>query len=243
MQRVAGFMAGSGLVMALGVGFLGGQLSLLRPSGTAAAAATTETRRTITVIGEGTIRAEPNTATVQVGVRSQGTTAKIALADNSDKMAVLMSKLKEAGVAPKDVQTNNFHVGATYDGSNHQINGYEVNNSVKVVVHDITKTGDLLDKVVQAGANNVMGISFGFDDVTGVRGRARTAAMDDASTKAQGLVLAAGASLGKVITISESGNGAPPMPMLQAGAASAAVPIAPGEQSIVVNVQVTFELQ
>ncbi|MGL4404149.1 MAG: SIMPL domain-containing protein, partial [Notoacmeibacter sp.] len=69
----------------------------------------------------------------------------------------------------------------------------------------------------------------------------------EAVDKAKVLVEAAGAKLGKIINISESSNAPTPMPMMAArlemdAAAPKSVPMAAGESSYMVNVNVSFEI-
>ena len=76
---------------------------------------------------------------------------------------------------------------------------------------------------------------------------ARKSAVEDARKKAETLAEAAGVTVGKVLSISESGGMTPPMPMMKAMRAQgmmaeAAVPVEAGENTYTVQVNVTFEL-
>jgi hypothetical protein len=72
----------------------------------------------------------------------------------------------------------------------------------------------VLDAAINAGANVVQGLNFEVEDMKQVEASARKAAMDDAKAKAESLVSAAGAKLGRPLTISEFSMGGPPMPMM-----------------------------
>ena len=108
--------------------------------------------RQITVIGNGEVKGAPDQATVQLGVQSQAQTSTAALADNSTKMEALLAKLKELGVAEKDIQTSNFSISPTYGDDGQTVTGYQVNNSASVTIRNIASTGALLDSVVAAGS-------------------------------------------------------------------------------------------
>jgi uncharacterized protein YggE len=69
----------------------------------------------------------------------------------------------------------------------------------------------------------------------------------DATRKAKLFAEAMGVSLGKVMSISESGGYQPPMPMARGKVmmadAAAPVPVAAGEQTISVDVNITWEIK
>ena len=202
--------------------------------------------RQITVIGTGEVKGTPDQATVQLGVQSQGQTSSAALADNSTKMEALLAKLKELGVADKDIQTSNFSISPTYGDDGQTVTGYQVNNSASVVIRNIATTGELLDSVVAAGSNSIYGISFGIGDTKTLQGQARNAAIADAKAQAQAMAQAAGGSVGQILSISETIGSVPQPLMVQSEAMMAdakAVPVAQGEQAVSAQVQITYELR
>lgn len=217
-----------------------------RPTATQAAQAGPSFARSITVVGNGTSKAAPDTATVQVGVQSQAATAREALTNNSASMQALVDKLKASGIPANDIQTSNFSISPTYDNDGRSVTGYQVNNLVSVKIREIGKASELLDSVVEAGANNIYGMSFGFDDPSAMQGTARDNAITDARARAEAMAKASGASLGQVITITENVGSVPPvMPMakLAEQAAGGAPAIEAGEQTVSAQVQITYELR
>jgi uncharacterized protein YggE len=97
-------------LLVVGAGALAG---VGRPE--AAGGAADETRDGITVTGTGEIRATPDSASLSFSIRSDGATAKVALAANSAAVRRLIAALKAAGVAPKDLKTEQFDVSPRYD--------------------------------------------------------------------------------------------------------------------------------
>jgi uncharacterized protein YggE len=97
---------------------------------------------------------------------------------------------------------------------------------------------------VQAGGNRIESIGFEVSDPALYVDQAREAAWNDALHKADQLADLAGAALGDVLTISESGRG--PQPLVEqpvmAAEAAATVPIEPGSQTIKVDLQVTWSI-
>jgi uncharacterized protein YggE len=202
--------------------------------------------RQVTVVGHGEVKGRPDTATVQIGVETEAPVAKDALAKNTDQATALQAKLKELGVAEKDIQTSNFSIYPTYGTDGRQITGYHVSNSVSVTIRDLAKAGTLLDQVVQAGANSISSISFSVDDPKALLNQARDQAMQDARARADQLAKGGSAAVGDVLVITENIGSAPPVPLRMAApeaADSKAVPVQPGEQSFTIDVQVTFQLR
>lgn len=202
--------------------------------------------RQVTVQGHADVAGTPDTATVQIGVETEAATAAEALAQNTQQAQAIIQKLKDLGVAEKDLQTSNFSIYPVYGPEGRQITGYHVTNAVAVTVRNLGQAGSLLDQVVQAGANSIQGISFSVSDPKALLDQAREQAMVDARSRAELLAKAGGGTVGQVLVISETPLVSPPMPMQmkQADVAQAsAVPMQPGEQRFGVDVQVTYSLQ
>lgn len=216
---------------------------------TGALAASDNDGRTISLTGTGIAKARPDTAHVSTGVISEGPTAHEALEKNTAAMAQVVAELKAQGLAPKDIQTTNFSVHPRYqhfkNGKPAAIVGYRVVNSVRIAVHDLMKLGAILDKVVSLGSNKIGGVEFSVDDPVPLKNQARKLAMENAISKANLYAEAAGARLGKVLKISEGVTQRPPQPVFARATANAkaATPIEPGEQSLQVHVNVTWELE
>jgi uncharacterized protein len=216
---------------------------------------------TISVSGTGKISAKPDIAVISMGVLTHGATAREALASNSEAMTALLDTLKQYGVASKDVQTSQIQVNPQYSQPQPggpgvpraggefipRIVGYNVANMVQVTARDISKLGVVLDAVVQAGANQIHGISFRIDHPEKLLDEARKRAMADAKHKAELLAGEAGVVVGPPKSIQESGGEEPPRPlqygMRAAMAAPAPVPVAAGEEELAVTVHVVYELQ
>jgi uncharacterized protein len=211
---------------------------------------------TISIEGRGEVRAAPDMATVNSGVTTQGTSAREALDLNTEAMTDLIAALKEAGIGDRDIQTSGFSVTPNYVYSDERdangyslpprINGYQVSNSVTVVVRDLEDLGSILDQSVTVGANTVNGVTFSVADPSDILNEARRAAFADAQEKAELYADVSGAALGELESISERQdfNAPQPYPMFarSEAAADAAVPVEAGEMSFAVTVSVAWEL-
>lgn len=204
--------------------------------------------RTVNVSGGGQVSAQPDIAVVTLGVQTEAEEAASALTDNSQQMQALVDVLKDEGVAAEDIQTQVVRLRPRYEEEpraegQRELIGYTATHVVEVRIRDLDTVGEILDTAIQAGGNRIEGIRFEVSDPTVYLDQAREAAWNDARHKAEQLADLAGAELGEVLTISESGRG--PQPIVErpmAVEAAAAVPIEPGSQSIQVDLQVTWYL-
>jgi uncharacterized protein YggE len=197
--------------------------------------------RTVSVVGEGRAATTPDVATLQLGVETTDATLTTAQADNSQRSAALRARLRELGVEARDIQTSGYNVGQDH-GPEGPI-GYRVSNMVRITVRVLDRVGALLDAAIEAGANRVHYVGFGALDSAEAQHRAREAAMAEAQAKAAHYAALAGAQLGPVLAITESGTAPPPFaraaPMR---AMMATTPIDTGEETITVTIQVTYAL-
>lgn len=210
--------------------------------------------RQITLTGQGQVQAKPDIAYINTGVTSRAKTARDALTGNSKAMAKIIAGLTGLGLDEKDIQTSNFRIypltRTLRDDTPLRdiIDGYEVNNSIRIKIRDLEKLGELLDKVVTLGANNVNGVRFGFEGLTALMDQARNKAVADARRRAELYAEAANFNLGVVLSLSESGGhyGAQRLYAASAFAEDTLamdVPIASGEQSISTSVTLTWQIE
>jgi uncharacterized protein len=211
----------------------------------------------IMVSGEGSASAAPDMALVSLTVLREAATAREALDANNKAMAEVLGAMRTAGVAEKDLQTSGFSIQPkyTYPDPNKtdqpqepKISGYSVMNSLGVRVRDLAKLGEIIDQSVTLGVNQGGDITFTKDDDTALLEEARKNAMANALAKAKTLATAGGVSTGRILEISEQSFQPQPIPMMRAEmamakSADAAVPVAAGENTYRVNVNVTFEIK
>lgn len=204
------------------------------------------TDRMVTVGGEASVGAAPDSAILRIGVSTQASTARDASNANAQKTTAVLAALKESGIADKDVQTAWLSLQPQYEsnrpGSPHVV-GFQASNQLSVRARDLKSLPAVLDRAVGAGATDISGIEFGVSEQSKLLDQAREAAIADARRKAELYARAAGAHLGQVIAIAEDNAFPPARPMAAGAFRAAAVPIAPGEQTLHVNVSVTYALE
>ena len=209
-----------------------------------AAQAAERVDKLLTVTGEGTVAAAPDSAVIRLGVSSTGKTARAASDANAREMTVVLAAIKESGVADRDIQTTSLSLQPQYDPSKTgaaRLVGFQANNQVNVKIRDVGRLPAVLDRAIAGGANEMSGIEFVVSEQGKLLDKARIEAIADARRKAELYATAAGMKVGRVMAISEEGS-APPPRAFQALRAGAATPIAPGEQTLRAVVTVIYEL-
>lgn len=209
----------------------------------------------IMVSGQGSADVAADMAVLNLTVLRQADTARAALDANSDAMTSVLSAMKALGIEDRDLQTSNFNISPRYrqvrNNSSGQredpiIIGYNVSNALTVRVRDLEKLGTVLDQSVSLGVNQGGNVRFTNDDPTEALELARIAAMQEAMRKATVLTETAGISLGKVLEITEHSNFPRPMAIAEADMMMArsvkSVPVAAGENTYAVTVNVSFAL-
>ncbi|KQS76845.1 hypothetical protein ASG25_15615 [Rhizobium sp. Leaf384] len=207
----------------------------------------------IEVSGEGRAAVAPDMAIVSFSVVTDAKTAREALDANSKSMTDVLAALKTSGIAERDLQTSGFAVNPQYrypENNNGNepptLIGYQVANTLTVRLREIAKLGAIIDQAVTLGVNQGGSIQFTNDKPDATLNDARKAAVADAMAKAKILAEAAGVKLGRVIEISENAGRPEPMPMMARAMAKdmaeASVPIANGENSYTVTVNLTFAI-
>jgi uncharacterized protein YggE len=201
----------------------------------------------VIVSGEGSVSVPPDQAQIRGGVTTRAKTAKEATDANSKLMTAVTAALIESGIAPKNIQTSHFSLTPVYSQDPHaepKLTGYSVSNQVSVTIRQIDKVGDVIDRVIAAGATDVGSIVFQVSDTSKALDQAREAAVADAQRKAALYAHASGVTLGHVAWIAEDSASVPERPvmakMFSAGAPP--VPIASGEDTLHVRITVGFEI-
>lgn len=206
------------------------------------------TRLDLTATGE--VTRVPDVAIISAGVVSRSPTASAALQDAANRMDKVMTALKRAGVADRDIQTSNVNLNPEYrypENQSPQLVGYTASNTVTVRFRDIRSSGRILDALVAEGANQINGPNLTIDKPDAALDEARGNAVAIGRARAEAYARSLGLRVVRVVSVSENGGyavppPAPPMPMF-ARADAASTKIEPGEQKLQVSLGMTFELQ
>jgi uncharacterized protein YggE len=211
------------------------------------------TARTITVVGEGRVNMKPDIAQINIGIDVVADTVRGASSEATNTMKAVMASLQAQGITEKDMQTSGYNIWVERPyGSESPINDnilYHVGNSVAVTIRDLDTVGAVLDGAIEAGANNIHGVTFSVANHSQLMTEARAKAVTDALSKANELADMNQVTLSNVVSVSEvigTGGGyysgglrALPVAEGMGGAG----PISPGELEMSVQLQVTYSIQ
>jgi uncharacterized protein YggE len=216
-----------------------------------AVASPPEATPSITITAAGKVLYVPDIGYIHVGVSSEGSTAAEAWQKNDAIVKRIFEALKNIGVEEKDFKTNNLNVQPRYLHKKEEapkLLGYTVTYDLVVTVRKLDQMGSLLDRMVSAGANRHMNVSFGCSNVERLMDQARAKAVAEARKRANLYVTGASefARLGDVLDISDTPNH-PHGRMYRIDAqalkeGAPGLPIAAGEQELSVSVTVRWAI-
>ncbi len=217
----------------------------------------------ISVTGEGEVLAKPDIGAFTFTVQTEGADATAAQNQNSEVMAAIMGYLTEAGVAEADIKTEYYNLNPKYRYEDKPCafgsycppsepiqDGFEVMQNVQVKVRALDTAGGLIGGVGERGATNISSLSFTIDDESELKDEARTLAIEDAKAKAQVIADSLGKELGKLVGFYENGDdayyygkGGDMMEARAVGAPAMDAVLPAGENTIMSNVTLSYELK
>ncbi len=159
------------------------------------------------MVGRATVEVAPDFVTVRR--RADPRPAPTAALDqNSASAKKIIDFAKGFGVAERDIQTDAVNLSQLYKtvrdpGGNtrQEPDGYQAMNAVRVTLRDLTRLGTFMRDVLDKGATNIGGVTFGMADSEKSGNEARTKAVENAVRQAQGLADAAKVKLGRIVEI------------------------------------------
>ncbi len=190
----------------------------------------------------------PDIASISVGVVTESADSAQAMRDNASRMNAVLAAIGKLRIADKDVQTSGVNLYPQHRYERDQtprISGYQASNTVTVKVRDLARLGEVMDALAGQGANQIHGPNFQIDNPDPLYDQARLAALDKARKRAKTYADALGVSVLRIVSIGEGGGGYRPVPMMamaKAADMAESTPIAPGENTVSVSLDVVFEL-
>jgi hypothetical protein len=209
-----------------------------------------ETLLAVTATGRADTR--PDEARLQLGVQSDAPSAGEASRLNRSKMDTVTAALSRLGVRPDDLQTRNLSLSRINYGA--ERGRFRAYNTVEVTMRDMSKVGDAVTAVTEAGANVLSGPDLRVSDREAASKSAYAAAYRAARSRAEAYAGAAGLKINRVLAIRDGGDSnmivmdsaamalesaAPPPPV----AAPAPAPFSAGRNTTEVQVRVDFALR
>lgn len=161
-----------------------------------------ETLLTVTATGRADTR--PDEARLQLGVQSDGPSAGEASRLNRAKMDAVTASLTRLGVKPDDLQTRNISLSRINYGA--ERGRFRAYNVVEVTLRDMSKVGEAVTAVTEAGANVLSGPNLRISDREAASKSAYAAAYRAARTRAEAYAGAAGLKIARILAIRDGGE-------------------------------------
>jgi len=210
-------------------------------------------QRMITVSGEAKEEVAPDQAVLSGQLVSKNKLLAGAKQEN-DKLANRVAEVAKKFEIPKEkISASNVYISPEYTynqkTNKQELVGYIVSRNLSITMDKLDIHEQLLSALIEAGIDQINGVNFVVANPEAREDALRVKAVEKARQRANLLATAAGAKLGKVLTISTDGSShpMPPRPMMMkammAEGADASAPSLPGMNTMQENVSVTFELE
>ena len=207
------------------------------------------TQPTISVKGEGVVNVVPDKAMITVRVEEEGTTAQEVKAKTDKAIDNVIKFLRSMKLDDKDFKSDYVSLNKNYD-YNKKVYNYKSNQTISIKLDNLDVYEPLMSGLIQSGINRIDGVNFGSSNSKVLQVEARKNAIKDAKSKAEDYVSVLNQTVGKALTISETGANSPQPKMrmmaMEASYDNGGAPqetLAKGEMQIKVEVNVTFELK
>jgi uncharacterized protein len=212
------------------------------------------TDKVIHASGTGNVIGTPDRAQVTFSVETENADVKIAQQDNAQRMAKVIDALVAIGIPRDALKTTGYNIYPVYDDYtksvfDQKIRTYRVTNTLTVTLHDVSKTGDVIDVAVANGINMANSIQFLLSDEQSqvLRTEALKKAVARARADADTVAGAMGTAITGVQSADISGGYTPVLfdnYQYQAGNAmmksAAPTPIQPGDITVSAQVSITY---
>lgn len=211
---------------------------------TASLAKSDEQVHQINVSGQANVASVPDLFEFSVYVEEQGEKVQNLNRVVTDKTQTIVSSVLAFGVDKKDIQSMRVQLNPWYENINNQRvqNGFRLSREIKFTLRDIELYDQVIDAVLSTGVSRIDGFNYVVEDAQPQYLAALELALKDAKLRASRMAATLGATLGKVISISEN-SGYSPMPRArEVMMMSKSSDSLPGQINTGAQVNVVFEL-
>jgi uncharacterized protein YggE len=217
-------------------------------------------QNTIDVAGEGESFAVADVAAVNFTVEQKAATVHDAQETVTKKVNDVLSYLKSAGIADKDIKTTSYSAYPEYNYPNcpdsakcvsrtPELVGFTVSQTILVKIRDTATVGTIVDGIGSRGVTGMSGPDYTIDNPDAVQADARKMAIADAKTKAEALAKQLGVHLGHIVRFSENTGNQPSYYKAtdaygMGGTGAASTPQVPaGENKYTSDITITYEIR
>jgi uncharacterized protein YggE len=187
--------------------------------------------------------------TAGVGIEFTAPDVTAAMNQTNDRQQAVINALVSAGLDRKNISTTEVTLQPQYGSPEPngaaKITGYRATNAIEIKIHPTDTASRMLALIVSTGgdATRISSVSYSIADDSQLVKDARARAFNDAKNRADQYAQLSGLTLGKVLSISETGSTpAAGVPAAPQRAMPAAVPLEPGQQTVGFSVTAVWEL-
>jgi len=201
----------------------------------------------VKVHGQATVSVEPDQAQFDIGIVTQAATAKAAADQNATQSDALVHELHSAFPSAV-IKTINFSVNPNYrypQDSAPTIAGYTANNTVRLLLGDISQIQKVIDIAIKSGANSINRLIFTVRNENAARARALAEAASQAQAGAEALAASLKLKLQRLLTVEEEQPVvvSPPREIsFEKLQSTNLAPITPGMMDFHADVDLTYEI-
>lgn len=199
---------------------------------------------TLTIVGIGEVKVQPDTAWVHLDVTTRGSSAQEAVKVNAEKMTEVIFRLKQLGLEDDSLHTSGvsvYPILQDQDGKDKgQIIGYGAENCLTAQVA-VELAGKAFDEGIAGGANHSSSMSFGLEDEEAAREKALERAVKSAHKEAKIVTGAAAVRLEGPRSMEIVNNGGMIYLARKSESSSTPTPVFPGMLTISAQVSIVYE--
>jgi len=173
-----------------------------------AAASSAQERQVVPLVrvhGEATVSVAPDQAQFDIGVVTQASTAKAAANQNATQSDILVNQLT-AGFPSAVIKTVNYSVNPNYRYPQNGapiISGYTANNTVRILLNDLSRVQTVMDIAIKSGANSINRLQFSLQNENAARAKALREAATQAKAGAEALASSLKLKLTRLLAVEE----------------------------------------
>ena len=166
------------------------------------------TEPVIVTKGDATVRRAPDVAYVMAAAESRAKSPRDAQRANAELMTAVQKRLADLGIPRDALRTLGVGLEQEFDNANGRRipRDFVARNAVEIRVDEVSRTGEIADAAVNAGATSIAGIRFDLKDRAAAEREALRLAVVDARARAEAAAAGAGRTLDRILRIEEGGG-------------------------------------
>ncbi|WP_307286842.1 SIMPL domain-containing protein [Bacillus sp. SORGH_AS_0510] len=201
----------------------------------------------IKVNGEGELAVQPDLASINLGIISEGKELLPTQQQNAIQSTEVIQSLVKLGIPQTQIQTFDYRMEPEYDYEQGKqlFRGYKVTHILQVKIEDLTMIGKVVDTAVQNGGNYVSNIQFTVKNKEPYYQRALVLAVNNAISKAKTIADSINVNLIPTPSLLIEGSSSPNQPFSYQPEtlvkAMSTTQLEPGQIKIKANISAEFQ--